>query len=306
MPLPDSWTARLALPLIAAPMTGVSGPELVIAACRGGVIGAFPTHNAHTGEELSRWLERIAGALPPASAPVAANLVVHRTNPRLQEDLDRLIEHRIELVIASVGSPAAIVEPLHAAGALVFADVATMRHVERALEVGVDGLILLTAGAGGQTGWLNPIAFVRAVRARYDGPVVLAGGIADGAALWAAQTLGVDLAYMGTKFIATHESAASEAYKGALVGAGPDQVELTSRASGLPTNLLVGRPEGADQANAGFDFQVLLSGRDSWSAGHSVCGVDELTDVATLIERTALQYAGARERTARALGLSAT
>jgi nitronate monooxygenase len=191
-------------------MTGVSGPDLVVAACRNGVIGSFPTHNAPSVEDLDGWLGEIHAALTAhgpliASAPVAPNLVVHPTNKRLLVDLDRLIDHGMELVITSVGSPAPVLGRLHEAGCRVFADVATMRQAEKAIAAGVDGVVLLTAGAGGQTGSANPFAFVRAVRERFDGTIVLAGGIADGVSLFAAEVLGADLAYMGTRFIATRE-----------------------------------------------------------------------------------------------------
>ncbi|MET0709038.1 MAG: nitronate monooxygenase, partial [Tardiphaga sp.] len=224
---------RLSLPLIAAPMFLVSGTDLVVAACRNGVIGSFPTVNCRSPEQLDEWLTDIdirlkahADASGKQSAPVCANLIVHRSNTRLAQDLQVLLRHRPEMVITSVGSPAPVIEPLHDAGALVFADVASIRHAERAVAAGADGLVLLTAGAGGQTGWLNPFVFVRAVRAFFDGPLVLAGGITDGHALRAAQALGCDLAYMGTKFIATRESMADIRYKELLVASTADDVLL--------------------------------------------------------------------------------
>jgi Nitronate monooxygenase len=194
---------RLRLPLIAAPMFRVSGVDLVVAACRNGVIGAFPTANCRSAEELDSWLSAISAAA--AEAPWCANLIVHRSNLRMRDDLAVLLRHAPEIVITSVGSPAEVVRPLHDGGALVLSDVGSVRHAERAIEVGADGLILLTAGAGGQTRWLNPFAFVRAVRRLYDGPLVLVGGIGDGQALAAAVKLGCDLGYMGTRFIATVE-----------------------------------------------------------------------------------------------------
>lgn len=316
MALPEHFQQRLALPLIAAPMTLVSTPELAIVACANGVIGSFPTHNATTIEELSQWLTRITGELDPTAAPLAVNIVVHRSNPRLQEDLEQLIAHQVEVVIASVGNPAAIIEPLHDAGCLVFADVATLRHVDRALAAGVDGLILLSAGAGGQTGWLNPLAFLSAVRDRYDGPVVLAGGIADGAGLWAAQVAGADLAYMGTKFIATTESGAPDAYKHAVVRAGIDDIELTTRLTGLPVSLIARdtttREATSGDGPAGFDHRRLLDRPDAGdvldfcSAGHSVTGVHDIPDAATLINRTTDEYLTARKRTCVLLTESAT
>src|SRR5437764_14976244 len=186
----------------------VSGVELVVAACRNGVIGSFPTVNCRSSEQLDGWLGEIeeqlarhCGESGKPAAPVCPNLIVHRSNARLEQDLAVLLRHKPEIVITSVGSPAPVM-PLHDAGALVFADVASIRHAERAVAAGADGLVLLTAGAGGQTGWLNPFAFTRAVRQFFAGPIVLAGGVSDGRALSAAIALGCDLAYMGTRFIA--------------------------------------------------------------------------------------------------------
>lgn len=304
---------RLRLPLIAAPMFLVSGVDLVVAACRSGVIGAFPTANCRTVEQLERWLAEIEQRLrrreDEAGGPVAPfcpNLIVHRSNPRLAEDLRVLLRHTPELVITSVGSPAGVVAPLHDAGALVLADVATLRHAERALEAGADGLVLLTAGAGGQTGWLNPFVFVRAVRRFFAGPIVLAGGICDGHALCAAERLGCDLGYMGTKFIATRESLASERYKAMVVASSADDILLTRAFTGLPTSML--RPS---IVAAGLDPDALperdpidvaadiivearearpARWRDLWSAGHTASGVDAVLPVAELVEQTLREY----------------
>ena len=191
---------RLSLPLIAAPMFLVSGVELVVAACRNGVIGAFPTVNCRSPEQLDGWLVEIEGRLQRHSdeggklaAPICPNLIVHRSNARLEQDLQVLLRHRPEIVITSVGSPAPVLAALHDAGALVFADVASIRHAERAVKVGADGLVLLTAGAGGQTGWLNPFVFVRAVRAFFNGPIVLAGGIGGSRFLFGLRSLGHEI-----------------------------------------------------------------------------------------------------------------
>ena len=309
--------AGLRLPLIAAPMFLVSGVELVSAACAAGVIGAFPTVNCRTADELDAWLKLIAQraraheqALGRAAAPWCANLVVHRSNQRLGQDLAVLLKHRPQLVITSVGSPESVIKPLHAVGARVLADVASLRHAERAVAAGADGLVLLTAGAGGQTGWLNPLAFVRGVRGFYDGPLVLAGGISDGAALMVAQAMGCDLAYMGTRFIATHESLAKPAYQQMLVASSADDILLTRAFTGLETNML--RPSivaaGFDPANlperGGIDIAADISiesresrptrWRDVWSAGHSVSGVQALLSVAELVTQTQLQYDEAR------------
>src|SRR5260370_5022087 len=196
---------RLSLPLIAAPMFLVSGAALVTAACLNGVIGAFPTVNCRSSEQLDAWLGEIEESLQRHSdnseklaAPICPNLIVHRSNARLEADLKVLLRHKPETGITSLGSPAPVLAPLHDVGALVFADVASIRHAARAVAAGTDGLVLLTAGAGGQTGWLNPFVFVRAVRAFFDGPIVLAGGIGAGHALRAAPALGCALPFMGT------------------------------------------------------------------------------------------------------------
>jgi nitronate monooxygenase len=305
--LPERIRSRLRLPLIAAPMLRVSGVDLVTAACRAGVIGAFPAANAGSGEELDLWLSEIEAAAAAAEnpAPHCPNLIIR--DPRLAEHLEVVVAHRVEMVIASVGSPAPVIGPLHEVGALVFADVATLVHAHKAVAAGVDGLILLTAGAGGQTGWMNPFAFTRVVRAFFDGPVVLAGGISDGHALRAAQALGADLAYMGTRFIASHESMAADAYKQILVDSSLDDVVLTAAFTGLPASILAPsireaglNPAALDESITPDDAAALYGARaagegphrwsDILSAGHSVSGVDRVESVAEIVERTRAEF----------------
>jgi nitronate monooxygenase len=324
MSLPDALARRLALPLVAAPMLKASRPELVIAACRQGVIGAFPTANASGAEGLDAWLTRIQSALGPDDAPCCANIIIHRSPEALAADIDAVRRHRVELVITSVGSPAPVLAPLHAAGCTVFADVGTLAHAKKAVQAGVDGLVLLSAGAGGQTGWLNGLAFIRAVRAFFEGPIVLAGGIADGWALWAAQAAGADLAYMGTRFIATEESGATPAYRRMLVDSSLDDVLLTRAFTGLRTSMLRPSilaagldPKSLDEQATPEQTKALFSAsrstfdnpgapagpqrwRDIWSAGHSVSGVDHIEPVAELIARTRAEYVAAMAH-ARAL-----
>lgn len=317
MSLPASLRDRLRLPLIAAPMFLVSGPALVTAACRAGVVGSFPTANCRTVEELDVWLagmaddaKRAADTEGRAPAPWCPNLIVHRSNPRVPDDLAAVLRHKAEIVITSVGSPEPVMKPLKDAGCLVLADVASVRHAEKAVAAGVDGLVLLTAGAGGQTGWANPFAFVRAVRQFWDGIVVMAGGMADGHAVAAAQALGCDLAYMGTKFIATRESLSKDAYKEMLVSSRLDDVLLTRAFTGLETNML--RPSiaaaGLDPDNLPVRGKIDISKdinaaerdrpdakrwKDIWSAGHSVSGVADVPSVAALVDRTAAEYEAA-------------
>jgi nitronate monooxygenase len=313
---------RLELPLIAAPMFLVSGVDLVLAACRNGVIGAFPTVNCRTPEQLDAWLAEIETQLGKFSddtgkraAPVCPNLIVHRSNARLADDLKVLLKHSPEIVITSVGSPAPVIAPLHAAGTIVLADVASIRHAERAIAAGADGLVLLTAGAGGQTGWLNPFAFVRAVRSFFQGPIVLAGGIADGHALRAAEVLGCDLGYMGTKFIATPESMADPRYKQMLVDSSADDILLTTAFTGLQTNMLTPSilaagldpkdlpAHGAIKIGKDIDIGARENRperwRDIWSAGHSTSGVTGVVSVDELVARTLGEYREAADLTRR-------
>jgi len=309
--VPEAIAGRLRLPLIAAPMLHVSGPDLVVAACRAGVIGAFPTKNARSVEQLDAWLTGIRGRLADMdgrAAPFCPNLIMR--DGRLADDLACVARHGAEIVITSVGSPALAVPALHDAGCLVLADVATLRHAERAIAAGADGLILLTAGAGGQTGWLNPFAFVRAVRETFDGVVVLAGGVSDGYALAAARVLGCDLAYMGTRFIATRESMASDAYRAMLVRSSMDDVLLTSSFTGLPANMLAPSIAAAGldptrldesmseaQARDRFGRGTAAAGprrwTDIWSAGHSVSGVREPQTVRELVDQTGVEFSAA-------------
>ena len=305
--LPPSITARLRLPLVAAPMFQVSGPELVLAACRAGVVGAFPAANCRSLPELDGWLARFDDELTGADAPPCPNVIVRHAD--VMAHVECICNHRVEMVITSVGSPAPVVAPLHDAGVMVLADVASVHHARRAVDAGADGLVLLTAGAGGQTGWANGFAFARAVRSFFAGPIVLAGGVADGHALLAARVLGCDLAYMGTRFIATAESMAAPGYKEMLVASELDDVLLTSAMSGLPSSILRPSlvaagldpddlPDGmaADTASAlyGSGVRGPRRWRDIWSAGHSVSGVHDVPTVATLVERVAAEYAAAR------------
>lgn len=306
MSLPSEIRDRLRLPLIAAPMFLVSGPELVIAACRNGVIGSFPTANCRTVEQLDEWMTRIGQETGPDDAPLAPNLIVHKTNTRMPQDLEVMARHRPPIIIASVGSPAGIVDAVHDWGGIVLADIASMRHAEKAIESGADGLILLTGGAGGQTGWANPFAFVRGVRQFFDGPLVLAGGVGDGQGLRAAEVLGCDLAYMGTRFIATAESMADQRYKQMLVDSGMDDIKLTSAMTGLETSIL--KPSliaaGLDPDNLPARGSIEITKdinpdaprrwKDIWSAGHSVEAVESVVEVADLVAEIAESYQAAQ------------
>lgn len=286
--------AELRLPVIAAPMFLVSGARLVVAACRAGIIGAFPTAYARSTEMLDEWLRAITTELESdaaagrSCAPWSANLIVHPTNSRVDADLELLVKYRAPIVVASVGNPARIVERVHGYGGVVLSDIATLAHARKAAASGVDGLILLCGGAGGHTGALNPFAFVPAVRQFFDKPIILAGSISNGSAIRAALALGAELAYIGTRFIATVESDASEAYRNLVVASSADDIVLTSEVSGLPANWLRGSldrlgfkgvlQERSSSFSADANFKAW---RDVWAAGH---GVDAVTHISTVAE----------------------
>lgn len=294
--------AGLRIPAIVAPMFLVSGTRLVIAACRAGVIGSFPTAYARTEQDLERWLQEITTALAApvtgaAPAPFAANLIVHPTNPRVEADLELICRYRVPIVIASVGNPARIVERVHAYGGVVLTDVARVSHVAKAAASGVDGIILLCAGAGGHTGWINPFAFLPAARRLYPGPLILAGSISDGRAMRAAQLLGAQASYIGTRFIATRESDATDEYRRMVIESAADDIVLSDAVSGLPANWLRGslrRLGYADDAkaaavpfSAGENFKAW---RDIWGAGHGVGEVGRVETVAEVVDQLAGEY----------------
>jgi nitronate monooxygenase len=273
---------NLRAPIIAAPMFLVSGPELVVAACKAGVVGSFPVANCRTSEELEGWLSRITEALGPDDAPWAVNLVVHRLNRRLPEDLALIARYRPALVITSLGSPADVIDAVHAYGGQVFADVSTVEHARKAASAGVDGLVLVAAGAGGHTGSITGFAFVPEVRAFWDGPLVLGGGLSTPAAIEAALTLGADYAYVGTPFIATDESLAKDGYKVMLVEAEIRDLIVTDAFTGIPNCML--RPSiaaagldpdaipASERSRIDFDdpHKGAKAWRDIWSAGQGV------------------------------------
>lgn len=300
------WRARLKLPLVAAPMFLISGPDLVLAACREGVLGTFPTPNARTVAELDQWLDRIVSGLGPDDAPWAANVVVHRSNARLDEDIDLLIRYKAPIVITALGSPRAIVERVHSYGGLVFADVNSVAFARKAVEAGVDGLVLVAAGAGGHTGNMTGFSFVPAVREFFDGPVILGGGITDGAGIRAAEVLGADLAYMGTRFIACEESLAAPAYRDMLIGSTVDDLILTRAITGVAANWLkpsiekAGYDLDAMEKNPDIDFTDPQSGAKRWahvwSAGHGVGTIDRVEKVASLVARLEEEYEAAKKR----------
>lgn len=303
---------RLSLPLIAAPMFLISGPELVLAACREGAIGAFPTPNCRTVEDLEAWLKTISqghAALQEAAgdAPVgpwAATIVTHRTNDRFEADLELVAKYRAPIVITALGSPARAVERVHAYGGLVFADVNSVALARKAADCGVDGLVLVSSGAGGHTGAMAGFSFVPQVRRWWDGFIVYAGGVCDGAGIRAAEVLGADLCYMGTMFIATEESRAEADYKQMLVDCGPDDLLVTKAFTGANASML--KPSivaaGLDpeqlQPRKEMEFRGQNSANKPWknirSAGQGLGLIEAVRPVAALMADLREQYAASR------------
>ncbi|MFK7954912.1 MAG: NAD(P)H-dependent flavin oxidoreductase [Lysobacterales bacterium] len=306
--------ARLRVPVFAAPMFLISGPQLVISACKAGVVGAFPTPNARTPEILDEWLTEIGQALSAeqapngTSAPFAANLVVHSSNKRLPEDLDLVVKHQVPIVITALGGPARVVEPVQKYGGLVIADVNSVAFARKAADTGVDGLALVCSGAGGHTGAMNPFAFVEEVRTFWDGLIILAGGISTGAGILASQAAGADFAYMGTRFIATDESQADHQYKQMVVDCTSQDLLVTKAFTGANASMLIPSiaNQGLDPATiAKEEAQIDFSRSDAtkvkawqgiWSAGQGVGCTAKIQSVATLVDDLDQQYARARQR----------
>lgn len=312
MPLPKALEDKLTLPLIASPLFLVSGPELVIAACKAGVVGSFPSLNARPIEEFARWLDRIEGELNEGDAPYAVNLIVHKSNPRVPEDLALIKKHKVPLVITSVGHPGDVAKEVHSYGGAVFHDVINLRHAQKAKEAGVDGIILVAAGAGGHGGLINPFTLVPQVREFFDGTIILAGTLSNGRAVRAAQVLGADLAYMGTRFIATKEANAEDAFKQMIVQSGPLDVVYTDKVSGIKGNFLVSslaaagiEVEGLPKPDIGFGKlrdkreaeraenqteEEAKAWKEVWSAGQGVGEIHDIPSVAELVARLKEEY----------------
>jgi len=315
MSLPVSISQRLRIPVLAAPMFVVSGPELVIEQCKAGVIGSFPALNARPQEELDKWLTRIETELAqyardnPAKkvAPFAVNLIVNKANKRLEQDTEVVLAHKVPIVITSLSAPTAIVPRVHAYGGMVFHDVIKVRHAEKALEAGVDGLIAVCGGAGGHAGALNPFALVNELRRIHNGPLVLSGAITNGSAILAAEAMGCDLAYLGTRFIATKESLAVERYKQMIVDSNSGDIVYTPLFSGVHGSYLAGsiRNSGLDPKNLpAIESPGLYRNREDrpktwkeiWGAGQGVGNIDDVPGVAELVDRLEKEYLEARRK----------
>jgi len=312
MSLPPLLHGRLTVPVIGAPLFIISNPDLVLAQCKAGVVGSFPALNARPPELLGTWLERITAELAAhdaahperPSAPFAVNQIVHKSNDRLEHDLALCEQHRVPIVITSLGAREDVNARVHAWGGIVLHDVISVVHAKKALDKGADGLIAVCAGAGGHAGTLSPFALVEEIRSFWDGPLALAGAIATGRGVLAAQAIGADVAYIGSAFIATAEANATEPYKQAIVDGSAADIVYTNLFTGVHGNYL--RPS---IVQAGLDPDALPSDttkmnfgggaaakawKDIWGCGQGIAPVREVVPAADLVARLAREYADAR------------
>ncbi|GAB5414897.1 MAG: nitronate monooxygenase family protein [Congregibacter sp.] len=317
MALPESLKSRLQLPAVAAPLFIISNPDLVIAQCKAGVVGSFPSLNARPLEELDRWLERISTELAAfdeanpdtPSAPYAVNLIVHGSNDRLQQDLELCVKYKAPVVITSLGAKEFVNEAIHSYGGIVLHDIINNRFAKKAIEKGADGLIAVAAGAGGHAGTTSPFALVQEIREWFDGPLLLSGSIASGDAILGAQAMGADLGYIGSAFIATHEANAEEAYKQASVDYNSSDIVYSNLFTGVHGNYLAPSIEaaGMDPHNLPESDPSAMnfgSGRNTdakawkniWGCGQGIGAVKSISSAAEMIDKFKQQYAAARDR----------
>ncbi|MEZ2350635.1 NAD(P)H-dependent flavin oxidoreductase [Caballeronia sp. RCC_10] len=310
---------NLALPVIGSPMFIVSYPELVLAQCKAGIVGSFPALNARPAELLDEWLTQIQASLAEYRAanpdavigPVAVNQIVHQSNARLEHDMRVCVEHKVPIFITSLRAPVKeMIDAVHSYGGIVLHDVINLRHAQKALEAGVDGLILVAAGAGGHAGTTSPFALVGEVRRMFDGPIVLSGSIANGGSILAAQAMGADLAYMGTRFIATREAHALESYKQAIVDSNASDIVYTNLFTGVHGNYIRqsivnagldpdALPESDKTAmNFGDGSSKAKAWKDIWGAGQGVGLMNDVPSVAELVARLRREYDDTKARLA--------
>ena len=292
---------HLDLPVVASPMFIVSQQQLVLECCKHGVLGTFPALNNRTTEGFEEWVVEIKEELKAEEErrgrplpPFGVNLIVHKTNPRVQADLEVIVRHQVPLVITSLGAVKEVVDAVHSYGGLVFHDVTNTYHAQKAIDAGADGLILVSAGAGGHAGTLNPIPFVTEIRAMFDGVILLAGALSSGRDVATALQMGADLAYMGTRFINTQEAVADQAYKEMIIQSGTRDIVYTASVSGIPANWMVASLEAAgitkdmwdQKAKADFGAeQEAKAWKNLWSAGHGVATIKDNPPVRELIDR---------------------
>lgn len=306
MSLPPLLEGRLSLPLIGSPMFIVSRPELVIAQCRAGIVGAFPSLNARPSGVFEQWLQQLTTTLTDRDAPFAVNLIVHRSNPRLEEDLALCVQYKAPIVITSLGAREDVNAAIHSYGGIVLHDVIDNRFARKAVEKGADGLIAVAAGAGGHAGTQSPFALVEEIRSWFDGPLALSGAIATGRSIAAAQAMSADLGYMGSAFIATDEANADAAYKQAIVDGSASDIVYSSLFTGVhgnylkPSIIAAGMdPDNLPVSDPGkMDFGAAMDGdkkawRDIWGCGQGIGAIHAVVPAAELVARLRREYEAA-------------
>ena len=304
---PADLLLRLRLPVVAAPMFLVSGPDLVIAASRAGILGSFPTPNCRTAAELDDWMTRIQDGLGrgPDAPPWALNLITHSTNTRLPEDLDLVAKHRPPVVITALGSPRPVIDVVHGYGGIVLADVVSLTLARKAADAGADGLVCVSAGAGGHTGHLSPLPFIATVREAFDGLVCVGGGVATGAGVAGAVAAGADLVYIGTRFLASEESIAQDGHKQMVVDSGIDDLVVSAAVTGTAASWLkpslaavgIDPTNSADTArNYSSQTSNVRRWKDTWAAGQGLSTIRAVEPTARIVDRLADEYDRARER----------
>ena len=312
-----SFEDRLRLPVVAAPMFLISGPKLVTSCCTNGIIGTFPALNQRSTEGFDEWLTEIKAELHEyeestgkKAAPYGVNLIVHHTNPRVQADLEVCVKHEVPIIITSLGAVADLVDKVHDYGGLVFHDVINLRHAKKAIEAGVDGLILVAAGAGGHAGLLNPMPFIQEVRSIFDGTILLSGCISNGQDVASAMQMGADLAYLGTRFINTLESKADEEYRNMIIQAGTSDIVYTAAVSGVSANFIrqsleaMGITKEMWGLKKKIDFGSELDAAQAeakawktiWSAGQGVATIHETLSVERLVNKLHREFVEALNR----------
>ena len=314
MSLPASLQERLRLPAVASPMFIVSNPDLVIAQCKAGIVGSFPALNARPAEELEVWLKRITEELDAwnqanpdqPAAPFAVNQIVHKSNNRLEHDLEMCVKYKVPIVITSLGARVDVNEAIHSYGGLVFHDIINNFFAKKAIEKGADGLIAVAAGAGGHAGTQSPFALVQEIREWFDGPLLLSGSIAKGDAILAAQAMGADLAYIGSAFIATDEANADERYKQSIVDSSASDIIYSNLFTGVHGNYLRSSIEAAgldpddlpesDPAKMDFGDGSSKAWKDIWGSGQGIGAIKKIGPASDLIERLKKEYSSARQR----------
>jgi nitronate monooxygenase len=308
MTIPQSLQRGLKLPVIAAPMFLVSGPDLVVETCNAGAIGTFPSLNQRTTEGYRDWLVEIKSRLNADAAPFGVNHIVHPTNPRLMADLQVSVAHEVPLIITSLGAVRDVVDAVHGYGGVVFHDIANIRHARKAAEAGVDGLILVANGAGGHAGTINPFALVNEVRAFFNGTIILSGCLSTGRDVAAAVTMGADFAYLGTRFINTTEALAPEAYKAMVIEAGASDITYTPAVSGIPANFMTQSliDNGVDPKH--LPDHKLDMGDEArawktvWSAGQGSGSIHDVVPAAELVQRLSQEFHAAVTQVSQRFG----